>query len=47
MKALSDQANALGNVLPGNTADFIASARALKEQGVGMDTVVKCSPRLQ
>lgn len=37
---ISRQANELGNVLPGNTADFIASARALKEQGTALDTIV-------
>lgn len=30
----------LGNLLPGTTADFVNVARALKEQGMGIDSIV-------
>lgn len=38
--AIRKQAVDLGNILPGTTADFIGVARALQEQGTGMDTVL-------
>nr|VFK17441.1 MAG: phage tail tape measure protein, TP901 family, core region [Candidatus Kentron sp. LPFa] len=39
--AIEKQATSLGNILPGTTADFLAGARALSEQGVAMDTILK------
>lgn len=39
-EAINRQAIQLGNILPGTTADFIGVARALQEQGTGMDTVL-------
>lgn len=37
---INKQAVALGNLLPGTTADFINAARALIEQGTGLDTIL-------
>jgi TP901 family phage tail tape measure protein len=37
---INQQAIELGNILPGTTADFIGVARALQEQGTGMDSVL-------
>ena len=39
-EAINRQAVELGNVLPGTTADFVNSARALIENGTALDTVV-------
>jgi TP901 family phage tail tape measure protein len=39
-EALKKQAVELGNVLPGTTADFAGTARALMEQGVAIDSVL-------
>lgn len=39
-EAINQQAIQLGNLLPGTTADFIGVARALQEQGTGMDTIL-------
>lgn len=38
--ALKRQAVELGNILPGTTADFAGTARALMEQGVGIQSVL-------
>ena len=38
--AISKQAVELGNILPGTTADFMGVARALQEQGTGMDSIM-------
>lgn len=40
-EAINKQAVQLGNLLPGTTADFVNSARALIEQGTGFDTILK------
>lgn len=37
---INKQAVALGNVLPGTTADFVHSAKALIENGTALDTIV-------
>jgi TP901 family phage tail tape measure protein len=39
-EAIKKQTIELGNVLPGTTADFVNVATALKEQGVGIDSIV-------
>lgn len=39
-EALKRQAVELGNQLPGTTADFVGTARALMEQGVAVDSVL-------
>lgn len=39
-EALKKQAVELGNVLPGTTADFAGTARALMEQGVAIESVL-------
>jgi TP901 family phage tail tape measure protein len=39
-KELKRQAVELGNILPGTTADFVGTARALMEQGVGIESVI-------
>lgn len=38
--ALRRQAIELGNILPGTTADFVGTARALMEQGVAVESVL-------
>jgi TP901 family phage tail tape measure protein len=38
--AINQQAIELGNILPGTTADFVGAARALVEQGTGLDTIL-------
>ncbi len=39
-EAIKRQAIELGNLLPGTTADFVGTARALMEQGVAMESVL-------
>lgn len=39
-EALKKQAVELGNILPGTTADFVGTARALMEQGVAVESVL-------
>nr|VFK45765.1 MAG: phage tail tape measure protein, TP901 family, core region [Candidatus Kentron sp. TC] len=37
---IEKRAISLGNILPGTTADFLGAATALKEQGVGLKTIL-------
>jgi len=41
IEEINKQAIALGNKLPGTTADFTKAATALKEQGVSLETITK------